>query len=494
MANESSDSGSNKNSQVIQNKPVAAKKKPWWLLALKFLFLFVVVLSVVIFTDDKSYFEPDQRNNHTSRKWDSFYSFTETDTVDVVLVGNSHCYAGVNPKNLSAALGANCFVLASPGTTLMDSYFCLKEALERTHPTVAIIETYGINNTVNHKLNAGGLSDQFRSYNARKNLPMKLASMPVLFSPEYYIPAWSKTIRNHDFIFRDREQMERNIEQNRNKPEKKNDKLYLGRFVSFTTGLEDSTTVKYDVLGAPVDGTEREVSGENIKYVKKIVELCDQHHVTPVFVTLPMYYQHIKNYPAWKETVASVLEPTGAAWLDLQEPYDTATFDQRCFENTIDPNQHMTYKGSLRGTYKIAHFLVDSLKINFPRRSATKHWNDLFYGEEGYFENYSSRENDTVNVLICQNKTLNGIEIVDCIMHRGEDKNIVFVKVGKESVGEVPADSIRLHAAVRYKGQRVVTDFDCVRQLDYNPIGHHLYAFILLKNAEMLEIIDVTII
>ena len=147
----------------IQNKPVAKAKRPWWVLAIKFLFLFTVVASIVIYTDAKGYFEPDQSNNHTTRKWDSFYKFTEKDTVDVVLVGNSHCYAGVNPKNLSAALGANCFVLASPSTTIMDSYYCLKEALERTHPTVAIIETYGISNSVNHELKAGGLSEQFKS-------------------------------------------------------------------------------------------------------------------------------------------------------------------------------------------------------------------------------------------------------------------------------------------------------------------------------------------
>lgn len=481
------------NSQVTQKKAdVVKKEKPWWILAIKFLVLFAIVTSVVIYTDAKGYFEPDQSNNHTSRKWDSFYKFTEKDTVDVVLVGNSHCYAGVNPKNLSAALGANCFVLASPSTTIMDSYYCLKEALERTHPTIAIIETYGIGNSVNHELTGGSLSEQFKSYNARKNLLMKLASMPVLFSPEYYIPAWSKTIRNHDFIFRDRKQLETNVKLSEQKHKKKDNKLYLGRFVSFTTGIEDSTMAKYDSMGAPVDGSKHEVNDENIRYVQKIVDLCKKNNVIPVFVTLPMYYRHIKNYDAWKETISSVITPTGAAWLDLQEPYDTTTFDRSCFENTMSVNQHMTYTGSLRGTYKIAHFLVDSLKIDFPKRSATKHWNDLFYGEEGYFENYSPREGDNTNILICQNKTFNEVEIAECIMIKGEKNNTLLVKVKKESMQGHPSSQILLLATIQHNGQQIITRLDCSKQADYDPFNHYVYAIYLLKDVEILSVLDAT--
>lgn len=495
MAKKKYYSKKNEKSPIAPVQPADNKKhtkNSWKTLALKFLFLLTVVVSIVIYTDAKGYFEPDQSNNHTSKKWDSFYKFTQRDTVDVVLVGNSHCYAGVNPKNLSAALGANCFVLASPATTIMDSYYCLKEALERTQPTVAIIETYGISNSINHELTAGGLSEQFKSYNARKNVPMKLASMPVLFSPERYIPAWSKTIRNHDFIFHDRKQIKTNVKLSKQKKRKKDNKLYLGRFVSFTTGIEDSIMAKYNSLGAPVDGAAREVNEENAKYVQKIVDLCHQHHVTPVFVTLPMFYQHIKNYDVWHETVASVIKPTGAAWLDLQQPYDTATFDRDCFENTLNPNQHMTYSGSVRGAYKIAHFLVDSLHIEFPKRNTTQHWNDMFYGEEGYFENYLPRENDNRFKIVCKNQNFHGIEIVDCVIIREQQTNNVLVKVRKDKANH-RASSIKLLANMVYKGQKINTYLDCPLQKNYDPLHHDVYGIQLLKDVELVEIVDVVI-
>jgi hypothetical protein len=479
----------NEKPQIIQDKPIVKKQRGWWVLAVKFVLLFSAVVALVVYTDKKGYFEPDQSNNHTSKKWNAFYEFTETDTVDVVLVGNSHCYAGVNPKNLSEAIGANCFVLASPGTSIMDSYYCLEEALERTHPVVAIIETYGISNSENRHLKGGGLSDQFKSFNARKNLNLKLSSMPMLFSLEQYVPAWSKSIRNHDFIFHDRTQLENNIKQSRLQYQKKDDKLYLGRFVSFTSGIEDTTIMMYDSLGAPVNGALREVNEENVKYVNKIVELCKRHSVMPVFVTLPMYYRHIEHYDAWKRTIDSVITPTGAAWLDLQDPYDTVVFDRNCFENTYNANQHMTYEGSVRGAYKIAHFLVDSLKINFPDRDSTQHWHDLFYGEEGYFENYPPREDDTTRVLICKDQVIDSIiDIKECTMVKGEKMNTVYLKIKRKADDELPPNPLSFLVEVNIDGERVYAYMDCWRPLTYDPLSHYLYMVSLKEGCELLEI------
>lgn len=189
-----------KNKKQLNTTTHETKTLKWYILAIKFLFIFSIAVIAVVYTDRKGYFNPSQKNNHTQKKWDAFYDFTEKDTVDIVLVGNSHLYAGVNPKNLSSALGCNCFVLASPGTTIVDSYFCLKEALTRTKPKIAIIETYAINNNQNRLLKEGALSDQMKSFNARKNVAQKILSTPTLFSVENYLPAWSTTIRNHDFI------------------------------------------------------------------------------------------------------------------------------------------------------------------------------------------------------------------------------------------------------------------------------------------------------
>ena len=120
------------------------KKKTLTALLLKALLISAIVCAALAFSDRMGWFEADRVNNHTEKKWASFYDLTKHDKVDVVLVGNSRMYTGLNPKHLSNALDATCFVLASPGTNIVDSYYCLKEAFSRTKPEIAVIETFTI--------------------------------------------------------------------------------------------------------------------------------------------------------------------------------------------------------------------------------------------------------------------------------------------------------------------------------------------------------------
>lgn len=467
---------------------VAQKGKKWYLLALKFMALVAVAVAVVLYTDSKGYFNPNDLNDHTKKKWEAFYKFTEKDTVDVVLIGNSHCYAGINPKNLSAALGCNCFVLASPGTSVVDSYFCLEEALQRTKPGMVILETYGIGDTEVRKQKNGELSDQIKSFSARKNLGKKLASTPFLFDVENYLAAWSTSVRNHDFLFRNREQIRNNIELMK-KPKKEKEKLYLGRFVAFSSGLTDSTLAKYDSLGAPVDGALREVNEENALYVQKIMDLCDENDIRLVFVTVPMYHKHVKNYADWHNTVAKTIQRKDVPWLDMQMRYDTAAYRPLCFENTYGGNQHTTHYGSVLFAYRIANFIADSVDVQLPRRSQDSAWHKMFYGEEGYFENYPSKDSDTTNVLIAKGLTLGAYEVPDCILSKRKEADLMLLKVSKDSLShKALPESLDLLLEVEFEGRRVLTMARMMQAPQYRPLKHGLFLANLRKDIRILSL------
>ncbi len=193
----------NKKTKTVVHKPMVSEANPktiYYFLLRIILFSFAII-AIVVLTDKRGYFNPDYSNDHTRRKWNTYYEFVKKQPVDIVLVGNSHLYTGLNPDNLSNTLGANCFILASPGTTLTDSYFCLKEAIAVNKPKIAIVETFTINDYDNHKIKDGTLSDQFKSFSARKNIVQKMLSTPLLFTSDNYVAAWSNTIRNHNFIF-----------------------------------------------------------------------------------------------------------------------------------------------------------------------------------------------------------------------------------------------------------------------------------------------------
>ena len=82
-------------SPPLMNKNVIRK------VLFKAIVVIAIICSILYYTEKKEFFNPDNTNNHTLKKWDSFYSFTEKKDVDVVLIGNSHLYTGINPKNLS---------------------------------------------------------------------------------------------------------------------------------------------------------------------------------------------------------------------------------------------------------------------------------------------------------------------------------------------------------------------------------------------------------
>ena len=448
-------------------------------------FLIIIIIGIAIFyLDYKGYFNPNETNNHTKRKWDAFYEFSNKNNVDVLLLGNSHLYSGINPKNLSATLGVNAFILASPGTNIADSYFGLKESLKKTNPKLVIIETYGINEFNPYELEEGALSDQFKSFYARKDFITKVTSTPLLFKSDNYFYAWSNTIRNHDFIFNDTTQLAKNrilI----NSKKKKNTKLYLGRYVRFLSGIENDIIKKYDSVGAPVNGANYSYNEFTEKYVNKIIELCNNNNIELMFLTLPMYYKHIDKYTDWRDELATILKKYPNKWLNLQLPYDTTQFTPICFENTYSSNQHMTYNGSLIATYKLANFIKYDINVELPNRKNETKWKNIFYGQEGYFENNPVSVNDKKNILLCEDFPTNNVVLKEVsIINTEKGKNkIIIAKVAKKK-NDLSKCKLRLALSFVQNQQLEIANID----LQYDILHQTKDMFIFKTLIKPIEI------
>jgi len=415
----------------------------------KIMLLTIVILVVIIFSDHKGYFNPDNRNNHTLKKWNYFYEFNKKNNVDLLLIGSSHLYTGINPKNLSSALGLNSFILASPGTRVIDHYYTLEEALKVSTPKVIIIETYGLRSHEPYQLKNDLLSNQFKSFSARRNTLLKLQSTPLLFSPKHYPYCWSNTLRNHNFIFNNNKQISENIKISKKRRKIKKD-LYLGRYVRFQSGIEDSIINQYKINGAPVDGEKYEINENSSFYIQKIINLCEENKIKLVFLTLPMYQEHIKNYNVWKKRLQIKLGEYGNTdhWLDLQIPVNYTNFSRNSFENTYKLNQHMTYSGSLLATYKLVDFLNTK---NIPTKKTKKNeqkWRSLFYGEEGFFENNSPVKHDKRNKIIYTS------ESIEILLLKKQTHNTILAKIKTQDTADLDNYAIELEAIVTSNGQQ----------------------------------------
>ncbi len=468
-------------------------KRPVLLITLKSLVIVIGFFSVIRYLDTKGYFNPDERNNHTKKKWDSYYDFTKENNVDIILVGNSHLYSGINPKNLSNALGCNAFILASPGTNVADSYYVLKESLKRTKAKLVVFETYGIKDFDPYELKKQALSDQFKSFYARKDFVTKIASLPFLFSPKNYLYAYSNTLRNHDFIFNDTTQLSLNKEliKKRGKKYKKKNELYLGRYVRFQTGIENEVMSKYDSLGAPVNGKEYTYNHYTEKYVSKIVKLCKKEGVELMFLTLPMYEKHISDYAEWSKKISELIGKDTCHWLDMQKPPGYNGFGPFAFENTYSRNQHMTYGGSLIATYKLADYIRDSLHVDLPSRNKNSQWQKLFYSQEGYFENNNPNKNDKNNTIVCFNKTLRNVKLNSLLLLKKEKNKQLIAKVDKELIKNLKHEEFKLLLTLRCEinGQEQVVNIGLVYDQFHRPKDEVLFTT-MLKPIAIKEVLD----
>jgi hypothetical protein len=446
---------------------------PILIITLKAIIVVAIFGAAIRYSDGKGYFNPDESNNHTKKKWNAFYKFTKRNNVDVILVGNSHLYSGINPKNLSSTLGVNAFILASPGTNIADSYYCLEEALKVTDPKLVVVETYGFTAFNPYELKGGALADQFKSFSARKDFGSKLGGMPFLFRSDDYLYAWSNTIRNHDFIFNDTNQLKLNLEK---KKPKKNKKLYLGRFVRFQKGLKKDVLSKYDSLGAPVDGSTFKYNEYSKMYVNKIIDLCKEKGIEVVFLTLPMYHKHVTNYDVWGARMKALLPDSNMAWLDLQGDYDSTRFVEFCFENTYKENQHMTYSGSLIATYKLADFIKSKVSVELPNRTQESKWKANFYGEEGYFENNPIRKSDTKNKLICENFKTNNVTLFSVsVLNGGSKKSKVLMALVDTANVDISKCKLRLAISFMNKKKLQFTNVDLKWDVLHEVRGKYLF-------------------
>jgi hypothetical protein len=484
--------------QVLASKTKIRRKKPVLTFYIKLIVLILIILGILVYSDKKGYFNTTLKNDHTTKKWNAFYDFIKRNQVDILMFGNSHLYCGINPKNLSITLGSNAFILAAPGTCIADCYWGLKETLKVTSPKIVVIETYVIKDFNPYDFQNSALSNQIKSFYARKDLTTKLISTPFLFATDNYHLAWSNTLRNHNYLFDNFDQIQENVKLIRKKTKsKKNKELYLGRYVRFTTGIKDSIMDLYHEQGAPVDGSMYSYNRYTEKYVDRIRKLCKENNIILIFLTLPMFNQHVKNYEAWENKLKKLLGDPSDHWLDLQakDNYDYLGFNKSSFESTYAGNQHMTYLGSLLATYKLASYIRDTLQVKLPNRASESRWHRQFYGEEGYFIHYSPLENDRANKVICQNKTFRNVKIDEIIIKYGNTTNCI-AKISMDKLKNLDYKNKRIRLLISYKEkgkEKEKTVIDLKYDGYHTPKSYVIFSGIF-KPIEIIDVLDGVII
>ena len=376
------DMGANrKNNKTGQKEKENSRELTLGALLLRGAMLAVVVLCVVIVLEKKRIFVEDSMNNHTEWRWDWYYRLKEYKMpVDVLFVGNSHLLTGLNPYVFMAQSGMNGFILGSSGVGVADLYYTVEEALKIQKPKLLVLETYAINELEPYELEKGALNDQINSFRARRDTWLKIKSTPALFDYHNWPIAWCETFRNHNYIFTKPDQLGRNLRGEGPKRRVRND-FYLGQFARFSKGLSQTTLDRYEEEGAPVDGEDYMISRSAARYTEKIAELCRDNGVQLVFLTVPMYPEHVENYQVWRDRLGEHISGLSPYWLDLQAAQMTdstlrSLYTPAAFQDTYAANQHLTNYGMAVTANVVAQYIT-RIVPGLPNRRNDPQWRAL---------------------------------------------------------------------------------------------------------------------
>jgi hypothetical protein len=469
-----------KETKVSKKNETASRSISYFLK--RILILLLAVVSIVGFIDKKGYFNADQKNNHIRRKWESFYNFTKTKEVDILVLGNSHIITGIDPFVLSNATSSTCFILGNSGTGVIDAWFQLGEALRYTKPKLIILETYCIGN--------GEKPDKdvipyLQSFDAQINFSHKLKCMPQIFKIDKWLEAWSTSIRNHSFLLTDTARINYNIK-NHDKPISK--QLNLGRFARFNYGLQDSILKKYDVIGAPVKGKDYKLSTFTKKYLQKIMEMCEERNIPLLFLTVPMYYKHIDDYPIWQSTLRKELEKyPKSKWLDLQMPFDTLIYPPKMFENTYEQNQHLSNEGMIATAYEVATYIDEKYPKLLPNRSIQQEWISDFMNTTHFVFNQDIPSNLTGYSSIVKDKKINKFYVRELGIKNSNESNQIILKIERE---ENLPNELTIQCKIEVQGSTMIADVKMFKIQGINPPKHDVFVNNLRKDIIVKEIMS----
>ena len=465
-------------------KPAENKKFPWVKFTLKLLFLFLAVFTVVFITDKKEYFVGDQSNNHSGRKWQAFYQFVEkkSSNIDVLVLGNSHASAGVEPYIVSENTGSYCFILNTPGAGSVDLYYNLVEVLKYCKPKLVIIET--------SCLLGDGIGKEWasiQSIESKKGLLNKLSLIPHYLSSDDWVKALSPTIRNHSFLLTDTARIAYNVKHvGKDKNPQKSD-FEIGRFSHGNTGMTDSVYTLYKDNPGPLKCEDCYIADKTRDYVHKLYDLCEKNSIELMFITVPMYPLAFEDYDYLKKVDQDFIDEfPKAKWLDLQQDCDTTIYTRDAFNNEYGGWQHNTYTGMVLNTYQLCDFISKNYAGLLPDRSSDKGWIANFSKDDNFIYNQPVSEDGMDCHILAKDVDMNGIHIRECFIKEGKDNNIMVLKA--DNPQELPA---KLGVVVRIADNNQLARVDMNATPTINPPQYKVYTTGLIKEAKIGDVVAI---
>lgn len=294
---------------------------------------------------------------------------TDKDLIDVVFMGSSHVYNGLNPAYFWEDEGWSCFDMAISGQDTTSTYYYLKYLLRKQSPKVVCVDLYGFTFDKH-----GVQGNEYRNF-----LSMPAADLQIKMVREYVDEE-----DRQDYIVRFP------IVHTRYKELGKYD-FYNYKLNDFIRGEKMSWSIEqsYEPANSDGDVTSIELSEDKSRWLDDMYELSQREGFSLVFVALP--YDIPAESQDKVDAVSKYCEEKGIAFYDFNRLRHEIGFD---YTHDFVDSGHL----NIYGAKKVEMFLREEFECyNLPDHRGDERYyqwdEDLeYFGREEYKNNMKNTE------------------------------------------------------------------------------------------------------
>ena len=294
---------------------------------------------------------------------------TDKDLIDVVFMGSSHTYHGINPAYFWEDEGWACFDMAISGQDTTSTFYYLKYLLRKQSPKVVCVDLYGF---------------PFEKHNVQGNEYRNYLSMPAVDLQIKMVREYVDEEDRQDYIVRFP------IVHTRYKELGKFD-FYNYKLNDFIRGEKLSWAIgqSYEPTNSDGDVSPIELPDDKLKWLDDMHELSQSEGFSLVFIVLP--YDASAENQGMIDAVAKYCEEKGIAFYDFNRMRHEVGFD---YNRDFIDNGHL----NVYGAKKVEMFLKEEFECyNLPDHRGDERYyqwdEDLEYlGREEYKNNMKSSE------------------------------------------------------------------------------------------------------
>lgn len=303
----------------------------------------------------------------------------EDNTVDVLVLGSSHAYQGINTAVLWREYGMAAYDLCGAAQPLWNTYYYLEEALKTQTPKAIILDVYTIHYTDDYSETSFAIKNTY----GLKRSDTKKAALQASFDEEEYGRQFYFPILQYHSRYSDLDKTDfypylanRNLYKN-----------HKGFYCYFkTTPIEDPQLENVAYLNKPTN--------KNDEYYRKILNLAKENNIPVLVTALP--FSADAYHQAYFNSAKLIAAEYGFEFYNFFSDYkEESGID---WSEDFADSQHLNYKGNT----KITRFFGEILKerYNVPDRRSDAEYSSWESDASVYYkmlENHLVTENDDLN-------------------------------------------------------------------------------------------------